>query len=176
MAAEIAREFQIRQVYGGYEAGMRFLDRVELRLLAGFLICIMDKFGFSCLEDEGPSNGCAVQHFGRLDVCDDIYIVSDFDENSYVGPAVVVEDFLNQEVWPDTTAAGAEHFPMMFYAPPGRDAIDERVERSLNLIRARRILQQLEDPSLQDADLEPPELVEDSEDEVLHPAFKCIVC
>jgi hypothetical protein len=176
MAAEIAREFQVRQVYGGYEPGMRFLDGVELRLLAGFLTCVMDKFGFSCLEDEGPSNGCAVQHFGRLDVCDDIYIVSDFDENSYVGPAVVVEDFLKQEVWPDTTAAGSEHFPMMFYAPPGRDAIDERVERSLNLIRARQILQQLEDPVLQDTDLELPELIEDSEDETLHPAFKCIVC
>jgi hypothetical protein len=176
IASEIAREVQIRRVYAGYEAGMQTLDGVELRLLTRFLVRVMDRLGFRVVEDEGPSTGCAVQHFGRMDVCDDIYIVSEYDENSYVGPAIVVEDFLKQEVWPDTTEAGSEHFPMMFYAPPGRDAIDERVERSLNVIRVREILQQLADPYLQDAELEPPDLEEDSEDEVLHPAFKCIVC
>jgi hypothetical protein len=176
IASEIAREVQIRRVYAGYEPGTRILDGVELRLLSRFLVCVMDRLGFVAVEDEGPSTGCAVQHIGRMGVCEDVYIVSEYDENSYVGPAIVVEDFLKQEVWPDTTEAGAEHFPMMFHSPPGRDAIDERVERSLNLIRVREIIEQLADPYLQDTHLEPPELIEDSEDEVLHPAFKCIVC
>jgi hypothetical protein len=166
----------IRQVYAGVHDR---LDDAELRLLAGFLGCVMDKLGFSVLEEEGPSTGCRVQHVGRLDVCEDIYIVSDVDENSYVGPAVVVHDFINQEVWPDATAAGAEHFPLMFYMEEGRDTVDERVERSLNIIRSREILLQLEDPVLQDVE-DVPDLIEDEiselEERLDFPKFICIVC
>jgi hypothetical protein len=158
------------RVYG--DVGAHALEEGELRLLSGLLISVMERLGFVVMDEEGISNTRGVQHFGRLDVCDDIYLVPDVDENSYVGPAVALQDFMKQEVWPDVYEAGAEHFPLIFQIPEGRDPVEERIEEGLNLMRARRMLEELLDPGLVD-DEEPPELVE--EDQPRH-TFNCIVC